>query len=1793
MNIFSLDKEELFAISQSKELLEQFIIETKGFVISAMEIKNVSVDLNILFRNNELNLDVFINSYAYLNNSFEKLNKETVLTLSSLVTVGSNKDYEDISNLFNKLIAYCKDYSLTPLSLNEVNVATGFGKNKQYSKNKNIPFFNPLDIKEKSISEIKENQKIEKPYEYEKESYYGDEDDEEEEQNPINQKIEEQISTFKKSKLKKPYSYKRDIYSNLHNSLYSKELNKDDMDLVKYEPKISEVNDTLLKSIKDNVNEQNSVILNFVLNLFELENNDIKTLYLMLSNGEALTLLKNKELLVKAAEITANLSIYKDLKDIEGDFFDGLENLFYENIEKSVEKRNPWKEEILNKIKDTKVNRIISEKDINELDEFIPTNVDDVEKLLLFIPELINRAQENLNNLNNSMKLMNWRKDLTEYCELTARKMIMTAIEVSELNTNDLMFIREQVSLTENKCGEILDNNISEITLGISHVINNRAPYSSMKTIFNNDKTLLLKDLYLDSINKPAYDYDDVDYSSTYKMLVKYTNPEEVYLREPIVISSFKYLTRQEALSLNYQGRFYFPESDSSNYTLTREHDEVMSLPNEEIIKLLKMQKNNIVFNSNKSMEKKIKAISKKISLKEIMDADIAEILVKEIFSITDSNSHKHFEAIAEHLDINKVKNNELNRFYTNDLISDIVRDVYDKEGKISISKNNRRLMLVDIFEKLLRGEDVSNIDLREFSVHVPSRESALPLIALNVLIKKYEEKDSDKEKLNFVLALSNKLSKNLLSYECLKEGRKNISEDIIIDMVKMSLSLDKYGIKPITLKNEIIFLLKNDYLSTTMMEKLEGIAPKTDDEYAIFNVKQRLSHEFFNMFKENNQYSSQKIVDAMINNKMILDKEEVDMFIDVNEVKKMFETLLTDLSPELTWEILSEYSLEKFGINNWNKGEVIKKIFESYFGERMKELKMYGEDFNKFYENEKISLMIEDLKSLSKQNEITLEDIKGVEKNVKKNQSPKDKILYKISQIEKNHFISEEQYELLEKIEILGSVSLSSEEKREVIDKGSILYAKYKILAEQSSDVFHVDFPHEEVFALFKDSVDTAEKVSLEIQNILKGSGWSNKDLFKLDFSTLRLKSYRRSMGDTKKVELEKVVNQVFDKHYSKERLLENPMLRYPLNNQIFKFIFNTEEQYEQHEKFLKETAMVYLEEKYSNANQNFLLTISEFELNANMLLKNKVKRMKFNNFIKNTVEINENAEFLLSFKCESERLCFPDYFFDNLNIDNLIDKAVKSENTDLLENLISLSYQNDLAQMLDASFEEENIEVLNRYKFSFTQKLNSLSKVQLDYFVDNLNEVIKNENVRINDRNNKVTERTRKKELIKEVRSIDDIFELFRKRDSWEIISKNQEMLESINQEAIIKRSERVFSNKIIKNVLKDFILNESVVDKDVCKQISSTSTNYYRKVTIPVDIKMELVEKLVDMKIDNKTKIENLERVLDLGDNESFIVSEKELNKLVKTYYSYKEHGGIRYLLAHLVLRKNISYNLGYLGLKDDNNKLLAENLNKDDIYAYGKLLFTEMIDIKELILSSKKLVEDNSAYLLNDLEKDLLHKILGRITDPNFDLDDNQNSLNSISNKLKNNVSEELVMTLEKTIKDKLNSRIEQLEKAEISLLPYASLSSTLITELDTYDEYMQRKSNEPILQSLLDIYKHVNMNFENELNGIKELIIRKMENSEVDELANLAKIIEQYSKVEKNYMRNSLMSNLTDLTKLKETENSNNPYQKLMNLCSVIQKNSIFAEIKAYERMNMIYGKMEDSPKSKERKRGKI
>ena len=308
MNIFSLDKEELFAISQSKELLEQFIIETKGFVISAMEIKNVSVDLNIIFRNNELNLDVFINSYAYLNNSFEKLNKETVLTLSSLVTVGSNKDYEDISNLFNKLIAYCKDYSLTPLSLNEVNVATGFGKNKQYSKNKNIPFFNPLDIKEKSISEIKENQKIEKPYEYEKESYY--EYDEEEEQNPINQKIEEQISTFKKSKLKKPYTYKMDIYSNLHDSLYSKELNKDDMDLVKYEPKISEVNDTLLKSIKDNVNEQNSVILNFVLNLFELENYEIKTLYLMLSNGEALTLLKNKELLVKAAEITANLSIY-------------------------------------------------------------------------------------------------------------------------------------------------------------------------------------------------------------------------------------------------------------------------------------------------------------------------------------------------------------------------------------------------------------------------------------------------------------------------------------------------------------------------------------------------------------------------------------------------------------------------------------------------------------------------------------------------------------------------------------------------------------------------------------------------------------------------------------------------------------------------------------------------------------------------------------------------------------------------------------------------------------------------------------------------------------------------------------------------------------------------------------------------------------------------------------------------------------------------------------------------------------------------------------------------------------------------------------------------------------------------------------------------------------------------------------------------------------------------------------------------------------------------------------------
>ena len=179
-------------------------------------------------------------------------------------------------------------------------------------------------------------------------------------------------------------------------------------------------------------------------------------------------------------------------------------------------------------------------------------------------------------------------------------------------------------------------------------------------------------------------------------------------------------------------------------------------------------------------------------------------------------------------------------------------------------------------------------------------------------------------------------------------------------------------------------------------------------------------------------------------------------------------------------------------------------------------------------------------------------EALKNITKKTK-NMTEKEKILFKLKSIDEKE-VDRKSYDLLCENEILGRLNLFFEKKSEILEKNWKKFEKYKVLEEQKEDKFFVDYPYEEVFSLFKDCIDTAEKAYGEIFDTLKQNGWKEIDITNISFSSLRLKTYAKSkLTDEQIQELDKVTQLVFRKFYNENRLLENNLLIYPLNNQVY----------------------------------------------------------------------------------------------------------------------------------------------------------------------------------------------------------------------------------------------------------------------------------------------------------------------------------------------------------------------------------------------------------------------------------------------------------------------------------------------------------------------------------------------------------------------------------------------------------------------------------------------------------------
>ena len=121
MDIFKLQKEELINIVNNKQLFETLILKTNGMIVHVCDFHNIDMDLNKLFENNEINLKIFENIYPIMIKKFDTLTQETILTLSSLISLGNHTEkYGDLSYLIDKILLYCDKNNLKITALNDI-----------------------------------------------------------------------------------------------------------------------------------------------------------------------------------------------------------------------------------------------------------------------------------------------------------------------------------------------------------------------------------------------------------------------------------------------------------------------------------------------------------------------------------------------------------------------------------------------------------------------------------------------------------------------------------------------------------------------------------------------------------------------------------------------------------------------------------------------------------------------------------------------------------------------------------------------------------------------------------------------------------------------------------------------------------------------------------------------------------------------------------------------------------------------------------------------------------------------------------------------------------------------------------------------------------------------------------------------------------------------------------------------------------------------------------------------------------------------------------------------------------------------------------------------------------------------------------------------------------------------------------------------------------------------------------------------------------------------------------------
>ena len=1783
MYIFDLNKEDLISLITDRDNFEQSLVETRGVLLYEAKRNNIDINFNKLFENKELNIDVFLNIYVFLNEAFDTLDENSILTLSSLVSWGNHSEsYGDVK-ILEKVLGYCKDNNLAPLSLNEVKVYEGFGASKKYGKNEGVEYINPFILEKQH--EIQENKD---EYDVNEFDITNVEEVNEVKEKSLVGKINDLIIKSTKEKLKTPYKYNADIYNSIHSALYDKELNKDDLDIQKYPITLGVLDTNTLERLKGDIKSPTFLTLDFLINLSSLDENEIKTLYLMLSSDEAVVLLRNEKIIKDAGEKIAEIVIYNELKKIEEDFLSNLNRLFDENIGLNHLQFEVVKEQFKSIIKNKGL-QLISGTGIEALNGFISSmgKVDDVMEL---IPKLIEIAQSKIVEINESKEMIDWKKSLSEYCSLNVRKQILSAIDVPVLNKTDLHFVKEQVSLTENRSVAILEQNLSGITLGISQVLRNTAPYSNMKSIFNNDKTLLLKDLFIESIKKPVFRYDYENYSLTRGMLLKYDNPEEILLNQEPINSSFKYLTIQEANDLNYHRRLYIPKKSGTSYVLEKEHEKMKNLLLEDWQDIFKMQKDNIV-NEENSIRSKIDRLSYKFNMKELIDGDIAEIIVREYLSTKNSNI-THNTNVIKHFDVNKMKNiKNINILYNNSFFIDYLNN--PEKSEIDIQKeifeykdNEDKANLVEIWDKIKLGE-VFNLDMSKYNIDIDDKNSNELLISMNILVEKYE-KSGEKHKLMFVLSLANILLENLISYEAREYSEV---ENIRDECLKLAVSLAKYGIKEIDEENPILEVIESSraYKKVLELMKEEDYQPKDQNELYLFYIKEKISDIAISSMIENNSLSSNKIIQSLLKQETNLSDNINHIFLDKNIIKKITKQLLSDLSPEMTWEIMNYFSLEFLGSNNWNKKYTLKKSYQEYFGDNFKTLTMYGEDFENVMSEKETIFNKNDFRLLSviKETDSFLNVVKKIDATINKSLSPKERILLRIKEAE-NIVLDDKSYQFLGSSGILGQLNLTLEEKKEIINASKALKEKYAILEEQYKGVVHVNYPYEEVFLLFKDCFETAKMVHAEVTDILLGLGWYETDLHNMSFTSLREKNYDLITKDKKKKEdLDIIVDKVFKKHYTKEKLLKNSFLIEPLNSSPFKFGFNIfNDKTSSHEYFRINFFLPYLMKAYTNADKNTLLVLQDFEENNEQL---NFEKFKFDNLIKNKKEINENAAFILNMH-QSEKACLSDYFYDNLEIDNIIEYGVLTANSNIIKNLIRLSNQNDLNQIFqqEQNHKDQGLKLKEKQMQLLIKWGEKLTPEQVANLIDKANEQIEKENKIRDKRNQTVNQKENILEGMEEkVVCLDGMFKLILNQ-SMQSNLKNEMILilMKYNTKYIAERSKRIYSHSIFEETMKKSLgisVENQKFPEIISNEIETLLFSYFRKEAIPIDVKLNWmnnlnIDQVLGEVLQDEKKFNTFIKVFELSSSEQCFMSESELNSLIVKYNEFKEIGGSTYILSHLILNKVIIDNLGTIGLKNEKN-----DISRDSVKAYGQLLFSEHIDFKELLVTLNQL-DKKVSHKNKRLIASLIYNLIGNIAEKDFCLDKNDHNLILVEDEVKE-FNEDFSLVVANTINEKIANRISQLDKAGVSLLPYESLSAIDMDKISSYGEYMRKMESQPLLKSLFDIFKYVKVEVRNDLCGIKELLIRKMENGSLNDLVCLSNIIDNSAIIKDNYRLMGLRKNLSDILKIDFSHQEENQYDRLVDLSSKIKNYDIYQDLQAFSRMKILSEKMNDVKES--------